>query len=506
VSSKSLPVLVKLVLLLGSLLVLSRHLGARVDGEHYWRQTHVAANIERYVTKGLSLKPTTYNLDAPVFVFDFPLYQLMASALARGLGWDSLVVSRALNVAFFAMTFLVVERLLAAAGVPETPALLTLFFFVSAPLNLFYFQAPLVDGLAVFLSVVSLWAYLLWEEGRPHGYPLLLVSGALCTFVKNPVYLPVPVAIAFCAWSRAGWRGLLRRPLLVYFAVLGGAVVLFKVYSNDVNGISLFLTPRESGEYFGTLHDRLRFKSWLPILATLATRAGGPAALALAGLGGYRLLRGKSGPLLPGLLLGSGVTLLVFVDKYNAHSYYCLPLVLPLAAAAAFGAVTLRSSVAARAGGLAGSAVLALVLGATLVSSYSGLRAMSVPATREMARCGDWIRLETHEDDFVFYLVGSEEADWLPAFLYFAKREGYNLAYTGFESTNLRKISRKSGIAGRRLLVFCPESLEPLLAKPLRSLATRLEVAPGIGGLYLLDRGRFETHRKTRAEPHPAAS
>jgi len=505
VSSKSLPFLLRIVLLAASLLVLTRNLGGRVDGEHYWRQTHVAANIERFVLKGLSLKPTTYNQDAPVFVFDFPLYQLVTSFLARGFGWDPLLTGRAVNVALFALSFLMVERLLAWAGVGELPSLLTLFFLATAPLNLFYFQAPLVDGLAIFLSLLSLAAFVRWEQGQGWAFAVLLVSGALCSFVKNPVYLPVPVTIAYCTFARGGWRALLRRPLLLYFGLLVAAVVAFKVYSNEVNGIGSFLTPRESGEYFGTIHDRLRLKFWLPIGTTLLTRAGGPVVLALGVLGTIALVRGGE-PLFPGLLLGSGVTLLIFFDKYNAHSYYCLPLVLPIALAGAYGAAALCSSLAARGGSLLGGLCLVLVVGATLLSSFRGVRAMSVPATAEMAEAGDWIRLETHPDDFVFYLVGSEEVDWLPAFLYFAKREGYNLAYTGFDANTLLKVSRKPGVSGRRLLVFCPESLEPVVAKQLRALSTPLEVAPGIGGVYVLDPTRFKTRRRAAAEPRPSAS
>jgi 4-amino-4-deoxy-L-arabinose transferase-like glycosyltransferase len=65
--------------------------------------------------------------------------------------------------------------------------------------NLFYYQCPMVDCLAVFLALVSLYGYVRWDSAEPRHplgfFLLLLLAGALATLIKNPVYLPFFIAI-----------------------------------------------------------------------------------------------------------------------------------------------------------------------------------------------------------------------------------------------------------------------------------------------------------------------
>jgi hypothetical protein len=480
--------LLKVAILASSLFVLTRNLHGRIDGEHFWRQTHVAANIERFCELGLSLRPTTYNRDAPVLVFDFPAYELLASTIALRFGTDPLWTARLVNVLLFVASFLVVENLLSSTGIGAISSLSCLLVFAMAPLDLHYFRAPIPDCLAIFLGLLSLAAFVRWEEKQGRlAFFVMVLSGALCTFVKNPVYLPIPIAIF---WVAARRKGLLRSPaLLSYFVAIGAAVVVFKLYSNHVNGIGSFLSPRESAEYFWTVHDRLRLKFWAPIFATVLTRGGGPLVLALGLLGGlFYALRapGPSGSLYVGLGLGSLATLVIFFDKYNAHSYYCLPLVFPLAFFAGEALEALASFLKRRLGWAALVTVLVVFLGATTVSTIQGLRAMAEGSTAELAAAGDWIQVRTHPDDFVLYLLPNDEGGWLPAFLYFAKREGYNLPVEQFGGTRLASLIARLNLGSRRLVVFCPSDLMTPLPRKLSTL-TLLDTSPNIGSLLLLE-------------------
>ena len=62
----------KAAVLLSAVAMMVKDLGAPIHGNFYFRQAHVAANIEYFVRNGLSLVPTTYNLDVPYAIFDFP--------------------------------------------------------------------------------------------------------------------------------------------------------------------------------------------------------------------------------------------------------------------------------------------------------------------------------------------------------------------------------------------------------------------------------------------------
>src|SRR5258708_14965781 len=162
-------VLNRIVVFLPCMLWVGQDGGRRIDGAHTFRQAHVAANIEKYLAQGLSLRPATYNFDIPYSLFDFPLYQLAVASVCRRLGSPVLVTARFVNLAVLVALCFVVERLLARCRVHPRHALFCLGLFLAAPLNLFYFSNPIVDGLAALLSFVSLYAFVGWEEGTTGG-------------------------------------------------------------------------------------------------------------------------------------------------------------------------------------------------------------------------------------------------------------------------------------------------------------------------------------------------
>jgi hypothetical protein len=403
---------------------------------------------------------------------------------------DPLITARLVSIALFVMGVVVLERFMASTEVPPPVALLGLFFFVLSPLNLFYFRAPMVDDLALPFAFLSLYAFVVWDsKGGRGAYLTMIAAGIVSTLVKNPVYLPIPIAIAAYRLRQGGIRSLLRPSLATYFVLMGATVVGFKLYSNHLNAVSSFLTQRETDEYFGLLHDRLRLKFWKPIVITVVTRGLGPvgAALSLLGLVAYAFrAREPFRSLYLGLGLGTAVTLFIFFDKYNAHSYYCLPLVFPLAYFAAEGTHSLiRASSRLR---YAPSLLLVAVLATSIVSARAGLAAMSLPSTAEIARDGEWVRLQTHPDDFVFYVVEDETSNWLPALLYFAKRDGYNLPYGRVGRRSLARLKGRFSVSGsdRPFVLFCPDPMREWLQDRLRSVGTPVAEAEGVGALYAL--------------------
>lgn len=465
-------------------------------GEHTFRQAHVAANVEKYLAHGLSLRPEAYNLDVPGALFDFPVYQLAVAWACRTFGLPPVPAARALNIALFALTLAVAARLLAATGATAGERALTLAFFAWSPLNLFFWATPFVDPLAVLAALASLLGYVRWERGRAGGYAVMLGAGLLATLIKNPLYLPFFVAIA---WDRARRRGLrsLAAPAFAAFALsVAAAVVLFKLYSNHVNQSGAFLMPDEAEAYFGTLHDRLRRKYWRALLAALTAKVL-PAAACVAALAGLavfaRRARRRFRALDTGLALGVAVTLLLFFGRHREHDYYQLPFVFPAALFAGYGAQ--RLLVAGAASGrrvclaLARTAVAAL-LAITALSAHATWREMiSTPGSAELRARGEWLQAHTRRDDFVAVVVGTDARNWDPSHLYFAQRDGCNLARSEVTAALLAELRRRAQAGHGRFFVFVPWPQREALSGRLEALGARLDRAGDLGDLYAMPWG-----------------
>ncbi len=465
-----------------------------LHGEHVFRQAHVAANVEKYVLDGLSLRPATYNVDVPGALFDFPAYQLVVAALCRTFGWPALPAARAVNVAILAATLVVAARVLARLGAGATERAFALCFFAWSPLNLFYGATPLSDPLAVLLALTSVLACLEWDaHGGQRAYLGLLVAGVLATLIKNPVYLPFLIGLGYDRMRRRGARALVTPRFAFFAASIVAAVVFFKLYSNHVNATDGFLAPEEAGAYFGTWADRLRRKFWRALWTSLGTRVL-PEAAALAALCGLALLLGRGRcrrrSLATGLACGVVLTLGLFFGRHREHDYYQLPFVFPAALWAALAAQrVLVFGLAARRARRPAQALVAACALVGLVAQSAGAahatwRAMSVtPGASELRARGEWLQARTQPDDVVAVVVGTDERNWDPSHLYFAQRDGSNLAQS--ELTQAALDGLRARFPGRpRLLLFLPWPQRQALAPRVRALDLHALVSDEVGDLY----------------------
>jgi hypothetical protein len=467
-------------------------LGRRIDGAHTFRQAHVAANIEKYLAQGLSLRPATYNLDIPYSLFDFPLYQLAVASLCRALGSPVLATARIVNLVVFAVLCFVLERLLARGRAHPRHALFCLGFFLAAPLNLFYFSNPMVDGLAVLLSFLSLYAFVCWEEAATGGlafWALMVVAGVLSTLIKNPVFLPVCLAMASHLVVRRGWRSLLRPGFVLFGAAIMAAILVFKLYSNRVNGVASFWAQGEADANFALLSDRLRPENWQGIIHGLGYLTLNPWTALLALFGAFVYLR-KGNPryrgLFLGLLFGALITLLVFFGRNRPHSYYQLPFAFALCFFAGYGLhrIVGRARASWYRGGRR-AAALAVVGVAVVTWPYSrvGYGELTAPTIDEIAARGEAIRAWTGPADFVVYLVDSEPEDWNPSYLYFAKRDGYNVPRSDFSAATLTRVHLSYARRYQHFFVACPRRPR-ILSLRLEGWGLPLAAAGPSGRLY----------------------
>jgi hypothetical protein len=483
-----------LLVITGAVLVLSRSLNSEIYGNFYFRQAHVAANIELYLAHGLSLRPETYNLDIPYSLFDFPAYQLLVAALSRAAGTPPLWTARVVSILTFLLAVLAIERILAACGVSSLHRTLTVLFFSFTPLNLFYFQCPMADCLAVASSLVSLYGYVLWDSKPPRrqlGLVLLLAGGVLATLIKNPVYLPFFVGILVHAAFKRRAALFRRWEIAVFVFAIGASVVGFKLFSNRVNDVEGFFDTTETSDYFGPIADRADPRSWRRILRVFTQETETALAFFFTVLGAALYAarsRSRYKALFLGLLAGIAATLLVFFNRFTWHDYYQLAFVFPLAFFAAYSLVQLKVRIRGRLGRRATSGALVLVASAAVGFSIVSLKLLETTPTEEIRTSGEWIRDRTSAGDFVIYVVESEDLrDWNPVFLYFAKRFGYNVTTRRLEHhrETLPRLEGRFSDA-ERLLVFCPRSAEPRLSPLIESAGGELFEAGAPGRLYRL--------------------
>jgi hypothetical protein len=311
----------------------------------------------------------------------------------------------------------------------------------------------------------------------------------LSAAIKSPVYLPVFVAIlAHAASNRL--RRLPSAELLVYVIAIGATVYGFKSWSNAVNGIGSFFASHETVDYFGPAADRFDPRSWLRIGRVLFQDAANPLAtiLATAGIALWIARSGHRGrALFAGLAGGWAFTVLVFFNRFTWHNYYLLGAAFPMAFFAAY-AFDRATDGRAR---MRPVAALFLV-GYTVFASSRALEALASTPTEWIRAEGEFIRDSTREDDFVVYLMESEDfEDWNPVFLYFAKRQGYNLTTRRFARRPeiLAAIEERHHRGPGRFLFFCPAGVTARFEPILESLAARLLEAGPAGRLYEVAQG-----------------
>jgi hypothetical protein len=403
-----------------------------VDGEHWWRQAHVVANVDMMLQRGVFSVPSTWNDDMAAGMYDFPLYQGIVAVLTLASGCSPTLVAELLSVALFALVAILTALLARATELDRRATAWAVAFLALSPLARYRFAAPLPDDLALCASVASIVAW--FAAARRTGRAAVVALGTAYAFafvaalVKPPVHLPVASTIVVATWWRDGWRGL-RSPRLVGFALTAAlAVVTMRVIGAALAGGNAFADGATGWAwYFGSATERVSFDAHATVLARIAKQA-----VTTVGLGTAALLwlgRARTAPHTAVVLrvwsAAAVASSLLFLHVNVVHSYYQLPCTVPLALAAGGGAAMLVERVGAWSGRRGpGVAVAAVVLVGAAVLSEKYLARMLTPGTAAMRDAGAFVNANTPRDAFVVYGI---TADTSPAFLLFAQRHGRNV-------------------------------------------------------------------------------
>lgn len=117
-----------------------------VDGDHFFRQALVLANVEKMLANGILTVPESYNADLFLRLYDFPVWQMLVAVLARSTGAEPGLCGEWFNVAIFAALFATVWWLTRLLGLSALAGTLGLGVMALAPIGRFWFAAPSIES------------------------------------------------------------------------------------------------------------------------------------------------------------------------------------------------------------------------------------------------------------------------------------------------------------------------------------------------------------------------
>lgn len=207
--------LLSLILILG-LVVRIYKINNPVADWHSWRQADTASVTRTYVQKGINLLVPTYhdissiqtgklNLNGYRMV-EFPFYNAIGAILAVQFPKISLEVWSRLITIFCALTtsvflYLIGKRLLGSWG-----GLLSSFFYLFMPFNIYFTRVILPDPMGVMFSVISLWAFLWYYDDRGDKFLYLSAMFFALGLLIKPYLGFYLVPIGYLAIDKFGFK------------------------------------------------------------------------------------------------------------------------------------------------------------------------------------------------------------------------------------------------------------------------------------------------------------
>jgi hypothetical protein len=320
-----------------------------------FRQTQTAISAYYMAEQGPKLAYETPVLGPPWSVpFEFPLYQGLVAAAAAGLHTPLDQTGRFLSVAFFLLTLIPANYLLARMKFARDNRLVMLSLLLISPFYVYWSRAFLIESTVLFLSMSYLACSVafLKAPGCRSGSGAV-VTGILASLVKITTFVPFLLGVClfgcYLAWAKyredRSWA--VPRRLAGQFVFLTAPAFLLLVwwthFADAVKELSHLGHWMTSGTLttwiFGTWDDRVSLTEWSLILTRFGLIVGHFACVVFCvpGLwfGGRRLHVAAA----LGLALSAP---LLFTKLYFHHEYYAYANGVFLLAAVGMGLVVLR--------------------------------------------------------------------------------------------------------------------------------------------------------------------
>lgn len=320
---------------------------------HPFRQTQTAATARNFYLNGINLFQTeldVFGIGKERFqTLEFPLYQAIVTVLYK-IFFINEIWGRLVSIFFGLIAGIYIYRLIKLVFHDRLWALLSAFFFLFAPLNIWYQRTFMIESCVIGLLLTGLYYYCDWIIRPTKRNFVLCVILLTLGFLQKGMYGPfwlIPMVIFFMN-KYPLHRIIALRPLFVLFMPL---FVLFLWQRhvniiNDFNGHGFFTTYNQGQlEWnFGNLSDRLSVSMWSvrfkQILDGILLKPG--VIVFLVGLFSIRLLKNRK--FLYSWLISQFIYLFIFF-RIQSHNYYQMIMIPVVAIIMAFGLLTLAHNI-----------------------------------------------------------------------------------------------------------------------------------------------------------------
>lgn len=208
---------------------------------HSWRQADTASVTRFFVSEGVNLLTPKYHdissIQTGIFnpkgyrMVELPIYNLISTIFIKQFPFISLEVwSRLVTILAALITglflYLIGKRLMGKWG-----GLLTSFFYLFIPYNIYFTRTILPDPLGVTFSVVSLWAFLKFSEDEGEWYMFLsAIFFALAMLIK-PYLAFYLIPITYLAIKKYGLKTILKNRVVMLKAVMFTTIIFVPFFA-----------------------------------------------------------------------------------------------------------------------------------------------------------------------------------------------------------------------------------------------------------------------------------
>lgn len=293
--------------------------------------------VREFVNNGIDFRTPLPVFGSNSFVpFEFPLFQVVASIIAKMFGLDPLVATRFTALLFFQGTCLITYAL-SKKWFGKEVALIAILLFEFTPFGLRFAHSPLIEFAATFFFLFSVYLFqILIEPSKTKIKFIILVAAALSLaagllikvttgIALLPILLILVLEIFVNDFSKLKKLTFL---LVLSVSTLGSIylVVLWNSFADNVKAQNPFTahlistTPQMVNWNFGTFQDRLDPKTWITIyFQYLGPITSGLLVLTLLSYFAINYFEKK---LMYPLILVPILGPLLFINLYRSHQYY----------------------------------------------------------------------------------------------------------------------------------------------------------------------------------------